>query len=439
LNLRPRYYGAMTMSRKPSITLLAGIALTLGGGAAAKDYAAPAPGEYLIVISGEDWGPAVTKLVVCAGKRIEPGKVGKDLFTVAVHAQGIDANTRKAVVIDRQRSVLDAYASDAAGVRTDQPSLYMAVELPIHPADALSNPLFWDPADEFNKWKKPYDFTVESQLLAVSATRYAGRVCEEADAFAQDEFTAGGVALSYAWYRPKETGLRPLIVWLHGAGEGGTDPYIALLGNKVTALASEGIQGIFGGAYVLVPQSPIVWMTQGGRPYDISKRAKSSMFSEAVEALIRSFVASHPGVDARRIYLGGCSNGGYMTVNLVLRNPGYFAAAFPVCEAYPDEWLSKKDIELLAKERMWFTASAKDAVVDPKRYLLPTVRRIKDAGGEDIHLSYFDSIVDTTGKYKDERGAPYEYDGHWSWLRVLDDECSEGGTSLMRWLASRSR
>jgi poly(3-hydroxybutyrate) depolymerase len=429
----------MQIPRTTSIPILTGLALSLCGGAAAKDYAPPSAGEYLMIVSGEDWGPAVTKLVVYAGNRLSPRKVAKDLFTVTVQAQGIDANTRKATVVDRQRPVVDAYPSDATGNRTDKASDYIAVELPIHPADALSNPLFWDASDEFNKWKKPYDFKVESPLLAVNATRCAGRVCVEADAFALDRFTAGGVTLSYAWYQPKQAGSRPLIVWLHGAGEGGTDPYIALLGNKVTALASEGIQKLFGGAYVLVPQSPLVWMTQGGKPYDISKKAKSSMFSEAVESLIRSFVASHPGVDAKRIYLGGCSNGGYMAVNLALRNPGYFAAVFPVCEAYPDDWLSKKDIELLAKERMWFTASAKDAVVEPKRYILPTVRRIKAAGGKDIHMSYFDSIVDTTGKYKDEGGSPYEYDGHWSWLRVLNDECSEGGATIMSWLASRSR
>jgi poly(3-hydroxybutyrate) depolymerase len=429
----------MTMPRKTSISILTGLALTLCGNAAAKDYAAPSAGEYIMVIGGEDWGPAVTKLVVCAGRPIESGKVGKGSFTVTVHAQDFDSKTKRATVVDRQRAVVDAYASNETGERTDRPTMYLAVELPMHPADALSNPLFWDASDEFNKWKKPYDFKVESQLLAVSATRYAGRICKEADAFTLDKYSAGGIALSYAWYQPKESGARPLIVWLHGAGEGGTDPYVALLGNKVTALASEGIQKVFGGAYVLVPQSPLVWMTQGGKPYDVNKRAKSSMFSEAVESLIRTFVASHPGIDPNRIYIGGCSNGGYMTVNLVLRNPGYFAAAFPVCEAYPDDWLSKKDIELLAKEHIWFTAAANDATVNPARYMLPTAKRIKGAGSTDIHMSYFDSIVDTTGKYKGAGGAPYEYDGHWSWVRVLNDECSEGGATIMRWLAERSR
>jgi predicted esterase len=411
----------------------------LCGYATAEENPAPSDGEYVAVISGEDWGPAVTKLIVNAGIQAEPAKIGKDSFTVAVHAQYFDPSTKATSVIDRRRAVVDAYASDTMGNRTDRPSRYIAIELSIHPADALSNPLFWDSADEFNKWKSPYDFTITSALLPRPVARYAGRIGPEADAFTLDKNGAGGTALSYAWYKPQAAGSHPLIIWLHGAGEGGTDPYIPLIGNKVTALASSGIQRLFGGAYVLVPQSPLVWMTQGGKPYDISKSAKSSIYSEAVEALIRAFVASHPEIDPKRIYIGGCSNGGYMTVNLVLRNPGYFAAAFPVCEAYPDAWLSSGDIAQLAKEHMWFTAAANDAVVKPKQYILPTVERIKKAGGKDIHMSYLDRIVDTTGAYKNDDGKPYEYQGHWSWIPVLNNECADDGITLMQWLAARSK
>jgi poly(3-hydroxybutyrate) depolymerase len=427
------------MANTKYATFLTGITLMLCGYAASEGYPAPSTGEYAVVISGEDWGPAVTKLVVSVESEVAPGAADRNSFAVSIRAQYFDPSTKKAAAIDKQRAIVDAYASDKMGNRTDKPSRYFAIELPIHPADALCNPLFWDAADEFNKWKKPYDFTVSSPLLASPAARCAGRICPEADAFALDKFTSAGTTLSYAWYKPETAGNHPLIVWLHGAGEGGTDPYIALLGNKVTALASSGIQRQFGGAYVLVPQSPLVWMTQGGKPYDISKRARSSMFSEAVEALIRDFVASHPGIDAKRIYVGGCSNGGYMTVNLVLRNPGYFAAAFPVCEAFPDAWLSKDDIARLADEHMWFTAAANDGVVNPKRHALSTVERIKKAGGKDVHMSYFDSVVDMTGKHKKDDGTPYEYQGHWSWIPVLNDECSGDGTTLMRWLAARSK
>ena len=41
-------------------------------------------------------------------------------------------------------------------------------------------------------------------------------------------------------------------------------------------------------------------------------------------------------IDTNRIYLGGDSNGGFMTMKMLIRNPGRYAAAFPVCEALDD-------------------------------------------------------------------------------------------------------
>ena len=60
--------------------------------------------------------------------------------------------------------------------------------------------------------------------------------------------------------------LHPLIVWLHGAGEGGKDPDLVVLGNKVSALGGEKIQSYFDGAFVLCPQAPTFWMQNGDRP-----------------------------------------------------------------------------------------------------------------------------------------------------------------------------
>ncbi len=418
---------------------IAAIALSLFADAYARASPTPSVGEYALVIRGEDWGPAATKLVVRSAKAVSPAAIRLSAFSVVVRARYFDPKAQATSIVTRERLVTGAYPSDGSGNRIDDPSEFIALELPIHPADPFSNPFFYDASDGFNKWKTPYDFGVESKLLSAPASRLSGRICPEADKFKVGEFKAKSATLSYAWYEPEPAGKRPLIVWLHGAGEGGHDPVIALLGNKVTALAGAKIQGAFGGAFVLVPQSPLVWMTQGGKPYDINKKAKSSLYSEVVEELIRAFVAARPGIDPERIYLGGCSNGGYMTVNLVLRNPGYFAAAFPVCEAYPDGWLSKQDISRLAKERLWFTASAQDRVVNPAQYILATVKRLRAAGGRDIRMSYFEAIEDGTGRYQADDGKPYRYDGHWAWIPVLNDECEDGGLSLMRWLASHSR
>ena len=60
---------------------------------------------------------------------------------------------------------------------------------------------------------------------------------------------------------------RRSVIWLHGAGEGGWDPYIAVLGNKVINIAFPKIQGYFGGAYLFAPQCPTMWMDDGSGQY----------------------------------------------------------------------------------------------------------------------------------------------------------------------------
>ena len=63
----------------------------------------------------------------------------------------------------------------------------------------------------------------------------------------EESFSEGpdGHAMSYAFYEPENasaSNLRPLVIWLHGGGEGGTDPRITCYGNKTVALFGEEFQ-----------------------------------------------------------------------------------------------------------------------------------------------------------------------------------------------------
>ena len=52
-----------------------------------------------------------------------------------------------------------------------------------------------------------------------------------------------------------------------------------------------------------------------------------------------------------------------------------------------------------------------------------TVARLLAAGANNIHVSVFDDVHDTTGRFSNEDGTPYQYDGHWSWTYFDNNEC----------------
>ena len=216
-------------------------------------------------------------------------------------------------------------------------------------------------------------------------------------------------------------------------GEGGNSPSLPIMGNKATQFADASIQKYFDGAYVLAPQARTYWMHGYNGFAD-----GTSIYSKTLMEMIKAYVAEHPGVDENRIYVGGDSNGGYMTMLLVRDNPGFFAAAFPTCEGLKDSLISKQDLANIAKTPIWFTAAKTDTVLPPKDYAVPTVERLQKAGA-DVHFSYFDNVIDTSGKYKKADGTPYEYMGHWSWIYVYNDQCEDTingkQVKLFQWMA----
>ena len=67
-------------------------------------------------------------------------------------------------------------------------------------------------------------------------------------------------------------------------------------------------QRIFSGAYVVAPQSTSFWIEDGPR------------FAPLIREIIRDLVRRHP-IDRERIYVAGCSNGGYMSLKMTTIYP----------------------------------------------------------------------------------------------------------------------
>ncbi|MBR6280644.1 MAG: prolyl oligopeptidase family serine peptidase, partial [Bacteroidales bacterium] len=240
-------------------------------------------------------------------------------------------------------------------------------------------------------WRDEYSVTVslkKGKTLKAGKQKFTAVACatdkalkdfvSEADYFNKGTFTgkatgkAGDITLTYASYEPwslrGDGKANPLVIWLHGGGEGGVDVSITLLGNEVVSLIRPEIQSHFtteggaGGAYVLSVQCPTMWM---GTSKGFGHGEYPSLYADVLKSCIDAFVDSHPDVDPRRIYLGGCSNGGYMTMHMLIRNPRYFAAAYPTCEAYADANISDNEIKALAEENIWIVQSYDDTTVDP--------------------------------------------------------------------------
>ena len=418
-------------------------------------------GTQKVEIIGEDWGPAVTKTIITLDQEVDASSIQKDDFKVKEIKNGIDWSTYQYALLESPRNVLAVYLSDSQGNRTDsQTGNILTIEMYVSPNEG--SPFIYDVVDGgLNKWCTTYqlhitlanDATLSSvgeyvDLFDITATidvtDVNNRICLVADDFNFNTFTdSEGVTYTYGEYVPTSstTEKKPLVIWLHGAGEGGSDNYIDLLGNEVTALASQEFQSLFsGGAYILTPQSPTMWMDDGTGHYQSGDIG--SCYREGLMELIEAYVAGNPNIDTNRIIIGGCSNGGYMTLDMMLTYPDYFAAGYPICEAFSDEFITDAQLQALVDNEVgiWFIHAMNDTAVIPQTTSIATYNRLIALGATNVYYSTFETVVDTTGRFDDIDGNAYQYYGHWSWTYFFNNECvadSDASVTCWQWLASQ--
>lgn len=222
-----------------------------------------------------------------------------------------------------------------------------------------------------------------------------------------------------------------LIVWLHGASEGGQEVERAYTGNRVTALSQSPIQDFFGGAaWVVVPQAPTFWMDDGREQLG---RSNKSIYTAPLKALIDEFVAEHADrIDPKRIVIGGLSNGGFMTVRMCADYPELFCAGIPVCAPFFTANQTPEVVQALARTPLWFVHSKGDELVDPADTALPLYWRLREREAE-VHMTYFDHIEDLTGVYREADGSPKKTFNHGVWIHVYNDFCRTdlNGTNVL--------
>ena len=388
---------------------------------------------YKIVAEAYDWGAASSKAIVELQKPIEK----PDLCSFKIS----ESNTN---VIDIERTIKNIYLSDENGNEVTGQSKYITFDMSVDPEHGSL--FYYDINVMYNTWDENYKLEfkpIDPQIdilknLSVNP-KYTERITPQADKFTYSEFNYNDINMNYAKYSPKKDSIKnPIVIWLHGQGEGGDDVSITLLGNKVTALADDTIQNKLDKPYVIVPQCPTYWpeaTSNGG--YMGTKPSKESYYTKALKALIDDVIASNDDIDTNRIYIGGCSMGGYMTMNMIMEYPDFFAAAFPICEFYPDYLISDEQINTLTNMPIWFTYCINDNTVIPLVHAEATINRIKSFNSNNLHVSVFDDVHDTTGNYLGSDGKPYVYYPHWSWVYALNDECYDGDINMWDWISTQ--
>jgi poly(3-hydroxybutyrate) depolymerase len=155
----------------------------------------------------------------------------------------------------------------------------------------------------------------------------------------------------------------PLVVFLHGAGERGSDNARQLrLG--VREFVGEAAQAARP-CFVLAPQCPRrVWWNV-----------------EQLLELVVSVRDAHP-VDRDRVYITGLSMGGYATWHVIGRRPELFAAAIPVCGGGEIETAAK-----LTALPIWAFHGDADRTV-PAQKSREMVEAIEEAGGAPKYTEY---------------------------------------------------
>lgn len=205
-----------------------------------------------------------------------------------------------------------------------------------------------------------------------------GAVVQGAEPEAREWKAPNGTVVKYRWHAPAspEPGKTyPLVLFLHGAGERGTDN-AAQLKHGVTPIL-EGAQKLGEPCFLIAPQCPpdLWWAPIDRKTMKLDPAAKPNSVLDAVLALTAEVSKTQP-VDPQRFYVTGLSMGGFGTWNLLAQVPERIAAAMPICGGgEPAQATKFKDVPL------WAFHGEADPVV-PVKTTRDMIAALEKAGGK---------------------------------------------------------
>ncbi|WP_239406515.1 prolyl oligopeptidase family serine peptidase, partial [Erysipelatoclostridium sp. An15] len=265
-----------------------------------------------------DAGQVVSKMVIDYGSSYKVSGVTKDTFIVHAKAsteairEGTDLTAgdydidRKIVKVETDGQYVTVYFDMSEGATLSYLSAGRNYPADLTYTVIQNSPITLTAAD---------GRVIDDMYSAIYTADTSNMIDKETSKF-QSIIVDGGI--NYQYYDAQEGD--SLIVWFHGNGEGdynnSQNNVAQMLGNRGTvAWATDEAQDIFGGADVMAFQAPDTW-------YYAQRDGLLEKAYNEIQEIIKT-----KGIDPDKVYVSGCSAGGYMTTRMLIAYPDLFKAA----------------------------------------------------------------------------------------------------------------
>ena len=280
------------------------------------------------------------------------------------------------------------------------------------------------------------DFTVSGGGVSFSKGDVSDLRIDWVDKF--EAIRENGV--NYRLYSPEANGPRPLVLFLHGGGEGGDDNLLQMVGTIGAAKIAEDYPDVF----VMAPQAPAGKIDfSKGAPVMPARFADSDQKGErgwhrkylaAICDIIREMIDDGK-VDPNRVYVTGMSMGGAGTLRMLSVGSGLFAAAVPICPSMTPETFGI--LCGLTETKLWITCAYVDHTIYRHKYIVDGILALRDAGNPDARLTiYSPEELEAYGLATDPNMSLQAKFGanHACWILTYNNEYG-----VMDWLMSQTK
>lgn len=197
----------------------------------------------------------------------------------------------------------------------------------------------------------------------------------------------------YRLYSPESDAPRPLILFLHGGGECGTDNLTQLTGT----IGAIHLANLYPEMYVMAPQAPRGMLQSGAPMPDMNRMTFAASDMPGLEGwtrallgnicdIIRGMIADGR-VNPQRVYVTGMSMGGGGTLRALSVGSDLFAAAAPICPTMtPDTY---HILCGLTHAKLWISTAYIDHTLYRHKYIVDGILALKDAGNRNAHLTLY--------------------------------------------------